>query len=105
MSCSCEAAEAGASSLASPKRMLLGVLALLLISAVVVGVVLKLQSPQVPSGRVKGPALAHLVTKSPVPDNEQACYDRGRINSGFAALLCKAHRGRFSHMSRTRRSP
>jgi hypothetical protein len=33
--------------------MLLGVLALLLISAVVVGVVLKLQSPQVPSGRVK----------------------------------------------------
>jgi Peptidase family S51 len=49
MSCPCEAAEAGASSLASPKRMLLGVLALLLISAVVVGVVLKLQSPQVPS--------------------------------------------------------
>ncbi len=44
MSCPCEAAEAGASSLASPKRMLLGVLALLLISAVVVGVVLKLQS-------------------------------------------------------------
>jgi hypothetical protein len=69
MSCPCEAAEAGASSLASPKRMLLGVLALLLISAVVVGVVLKLQSPQVPSGRVKGPALAHLVTKSNVPDN------------------------------------
>ena len=54
MSCPCEAAEAGASSLATPKRMLLGVLALLLISAVVVGVVLKLQSPQVPSGRVKG---------------------------------------------------
>lgn len=47
MSCPCEAAEAGASSLATPKRMLLGVLALLLISAVVVGVVLKLQSPQV----------------------------------------------------------
>jgi hypothetical protein len=53
MSCPCEAAEAGASSLASPKRMLLGALALLLMSAVVVGVVLKLQSPQVPSGRVK----------------------------------------------------
>jgi hypothetical protein len=46
MSCPGFAAEAGASSLASPKRMLLGVLALLLISAVVVGVVLKLQSPQ-----------------------------------------------------------
>ena len=61
MSCPCEAAEAGASSLATPKRMLLGVLALLLISAVVVGVVLKLQSPQVPSGRVTGPALAHLM--------------------------------------------
>ena len=55
--------------MATPKRMLLGVLALLLISAVVVGVVLKLQSPQVPSGRAKGPALAHLVTKSNVPDN------------------------------------
>ena len=43
MSCPCEAAEAGASSLATPKRMLLGVLALLLISAVVVGV-----APQAP---------------------------------------------------------
>jgi len=49
MSCPCEAVE---------RRMLLGVLALLLMSAVVVGVVLKLQSPQVPSGRVTGPARA-----------------------------------------------
>ncbi|GAC1389763.1 MAG: hypothetical protein NVS4B11_12120 [Ktedonobacteraceae bacterium] len=45
------------------------------------------------------PGVSFLLMKSHVPDNEQACYDRGRINSGFAALLCKAHRGRFSHMS------
>ena len=53
MSSPCEAAEAGAFSLATPKRMLLGVLALLLISAVVVGVVLKLQSPPPPARKTR----------------------------------------------------
>jgi hypothetical protein len=89
MSCPGFAAEAGASSLAEPGRMLLGVLALLLMSAVVVGVVLKLQSPQVPSGRVKGPALVVNTLRSGQiwPANVEHCQESWTLGQTFLEKL------------------
>ena len=93
--------------MATPKRMLLGVLALLLISAVVVGVVLKLQSPQVPSGRVKGPALVVNTLRSGQiwPANVEHCPQSWTLGQTFlekllliwllSSMFCKSARYNF----------